>query len=561
MVENRASDRFLKLLSPCGILERRIYPAVALTYLDFANTTGKGKDSLVSKADSICERSLLPGMDKSCLKDAQSYLSSLNLKESEYLELGIQILTSGIYSRAHLSSSYYLSETVSLLLDIQPSDVVFDQESGVGSFLAASAQKMAPNLIRPTFIGQEINSAAADVSMLLMDMAGVNYQIENVDSLEANCPRFTKGYVFPPFGLRMNHLPATSFLGDFNSLANSRTSTEWLFVLKALQGMADNGRLVAVLPESALFRSQDMAVRRYILENRLLEAVVSLPNGTFLATGIKTDLVLLSRGNPDFKMIDGEKLLRDLPQKGISSHEAAVDIYNAVKDSDAQKFTAQNVSSQDYVLTLASLTADSLYAGLKDLVQLKDVVDIVRGSPKTLRDFRDQVVNQKTPYRIFASSNIENGLVDFDSLPYIADGKPFEKFAARKGDVVLTTKSTKVKAVAITLEPESMIIVTGGMIILRPKSDRIDSLFLQMFLESETGKKILASVQRGIVISNISVSDLCNIRIPCPPLEKQRETSKKYHSLLIAYDERKRDLEVAERKIASFSESQLHEER
>ncbi len=50
--------------------------------------------------------------------------------------------------------------------------------------------------------------------------------------------------------------------------------------------------------------------------------------------------------------------------------------------------------------------------------------------------------------------------------------RKFDKFAVKFGDVIVTSKSSKIKTVVIDIEPKEKILVTGGMLIVRPQSDK-----------------------------------------------------------------------------------------
>nr|MBF6592187.1 N-6 DNA methylase [Ktedonobacterales bacterium] len=74
---------------------------------------------------------------------------------------------------------------------------------------------------------------------------------------------------------------------------------ETLFVELALQCLRPGGRAALVVPEGVLFNTDKAhtALRRRLVEEHTLHAVVSLPAKVFLPyTGVKTDILIISRG-------------------------------------------------------------------------------------------------------------------------------------------------------------------------------------------------------------------------------------------------------------------------
>ena len=302
-----------------------------------------------------------------------------------------------------------------------------------------------------------------------------------------------------------------------------------------------------------LFKAQDAEIRKYLIENGLIEGIISLPMSCLDFTGIRTDIIVFSYGNQSFRLVNGEEVLKGLPVKGINSHEAVVDLYNAYTCS--QKIVEKkDIKSLDYNLTYASLSAKNLYEGMKDLVRIGDIAEIIKGPALTLGSFKDQVAKTPTPYQILTSSDISDGIIDLGTLTYIGDGKKFEKYRIHKGDIVMTSKSTKVKFASIIEEPKNCVIVTGGMIIIRPDSSRVDGTYFKIFFDSARGKALLASIQKGSLIVTIPAKDFENLKFPCPAMEEQKAAAKKYNNFLAVYDGMKKETMEMEKRLANFFE-------
>lgn len=533
-----------------GVREEAKSLSVAILYSNYVDSFGTTDKKLNEYVNQILSRSILKKAKED--EERKRLFYNLDIKKEEYPEIVKGLLN--IPDRFSLFTPNSVAEFVEMVLDIKNSDSVLDIGSGNGNFLVDIAAENTDEAIRPSLIGQEINMDAYCVSCMALDMCGANFHIQNANSVsDVKCPPFTKGYIFPPFALKYDSFAVEPFKYLGTDLFESKVSYEWLFVLKALEGMNPNGKIAVILPEGALFRTQDSNIRKYLLDNKLIEGIVSLPAGTFMPwTNIKTNLLIISHDNDSFKVLDGEEVLKDLPVRGLSSHEAAVDLANAYFAENVERIQDGDIKSLDFNLSLNALHAKDIYEGLSNLKKISDVADVFKGSPLTLSMFKDQLSNCKTQYQLLSSGNIDDGIIDYASLPFIADGKKYEKFALKKGDVVLTAKSTKVKFAVINDEPESTLIAIGGMIVIRPKPEIMDGTYLKMFLDSIKGKQILESIKKGTVILTIPFNDFLNIQIPCPEIENQKKMSAKYNRLLAMYDGMKKEVESMERRLSSF---------
>jgi type I restriction enzyme M protein len=85
------------------------------------------------------------------------------------------------------------------------------------------------------------------------------------------------------------------------SLPIKSTKTQILFLGHVIETLKVSGRAGIILPEGVLFGSHrdDQGIRRYLLENCNLQAVVSMPAGVFQPyAGVKTSVLIFTKGKP-----------------------------------------------------------------------------------------------------------------------------------------------------------------------------------------------------------------------------------------------------------------------
>ena len=71
-------------------------------------------------------------------------------------------------------------------------------------------------------------------------------------------------------------------------------------------------------------------------------------------------------------------------------------------------------------------------------------------------------------------------------------------------------------------------IASSNVIVIRPKPNMLNSVYLKIFLDSPLGKKLISGIQQGIAIINISYKDLKSLEIPLPSLEEQQKKADEY---------------------------------
>ena len=155
------------------------------------------------------------------------------------------------------------------------------------------------------------------------------------------------------------------------------------------------------------------------------------------------------------------------------------------------------------------------------------------------------------------SSDIENEMIRWEELHYIdmKDDK-FDKFAIQYGDVVVTSKSSKVKTAVVDIVPEEKILVTGGMLIVRPDQNKLNSTYLKMFLDSERGQAALKRVQKGSIVVTVTAKSLSSIEIPMINIEKQTKKATRYNEKLSTLAAYKQEIERIKASLKTLFEEE-----
>lgn len=193
---------------------------------------------------------------------------------------------------------------------------MYDPTAGTGGILSvgeATAKSINPSAIIRLF-GQELNDesyAICKADMLIKGQDPANIKRGNTLSADGFAGmKFDYGAANPPFGVDWKKVKEVvedehdrlGYAGRFGPGLPRVSDGSMLFLLHLISKMRPaaegGGRVGIVLNGSPLFTgdagSGESEIRRWILENDLLEAIIALPNDLFFNTGIATYIWLLS---------------------------------------------------------------------------------------------------------------------------------------------------------------------------------------------------------------------------------------------------------------------------
>ncbi len=197
---------------------------------------------------------------------------------------------------------------------------IYDPTAGTGGMLSVAGEYLAEHnpKARLTMFGQELNPesyAICKADMLIKGQDVGNIVLGNTFSDDGH-PRKNFDYMLsnPPFGVEWKKVEkevrreheTQGFNGRFGPGLPRVSDGSLLFLLHLISKMQpakDGGsRLGIVLNGSPLFTggagSGESEIRRYVLENDLLEAIIGLPTDMFYNTGISTYIWILSNHKP-----------------------------------------------------------------------------------------------------------------------------------------------------------------------------------------------------------------------------------------------------------------------
>ena len=206
------------------------------------------------------------------------------------------------------------------LADSSKIKTVYDGACGTGGMLTASMEyaKKLNSSSRMLCYGQELNAqtyAICKADMLIKGEDSNNIRHGNTLSGDL-FPGETFDYIImnPPFGIEWKNEKAAVLKeaekgsdGRFPAGIPAISDSQLLFLQNAVSKMKPEGSKIAIVHNgSALFKgdagSGESEIRRYVIENDLLDCIIQLPNDMFYNTGIATYIWILSNKKPGHRV-------------------------------------------------------------------------------------------------------------------------------------------------------------------------------------------------------------------------------------------------------------------
>lgn len=205
----------------------------------------------------------------------------------------------------------HIIDMIVRLMKPKPEDIIVDPAAGSAGFLVSSQEYLRKNhndlfLVQGLkehfnnnmFYGFDMDRTMLRIGAMNMMLHGVdNPNIEYKDSLsEANTDedKFTLVLANPPFKGSLDYEAVSA---DLLKVTKTK-KTELLFLALFLRILKTGGRCASIVPDGVLFGSTGghKSIRKEIVENHKLEAIISMPSGVFKPyAGVSTAIMIFTK--------------------------------------------------------------------------------------------------------------------------------------------------------------------------------------------------------------------------------------------------------------------------
>ena len=188
---------------------------------------------------------------------------------------------------------------------------VYDPACGSGSLLLKFAKVLGKENVRQGFYGQEVNITTYNLCRINMFLHDINFEKFNIthgdtltDPMHWDDEPFDAIVSNPPYSIKWE--------GDANPLLINdprfapagvlapKSKADLAFTMHMLSWLATSGTAAIVEFPGVLYRGgAEQKIRKYLIDNNYVDAVIQLPPDLFFGTTIATCIIVLKKSKAD----------------------------------------------------------------------------------------------------------------------------------------------------------------------------------------------------------------------------------------------------------------------
>lgn len=366
-----------------------------------------------------------------------------------------------------------------------------------------------------------------------------------------------------PFGVSWQHYDEKKILYDkysrFEYGKPPKSSSEWLFISHLINSLKPNGKGIAIVTSSALFAAGTSTIRKNVIKEGVIEAVIALPSGLLCGTtAIPVNMVVFNKNKPSenkIHFINAEEIFTTVPKttarvtKTLRKHdiEKIVSIYRDMLEVEEvskfvdveelddnmllpRKYVAKNEVETDNFGTVKIYPGE--FKKLPNLRKLGEIASFYRGINTT-----SCTPKETGAYKIINLSDVQDGKLNLDTASRydIETDAKVDNYTVKPGDIIVSNKGSAIK-ISVVPEHEGQVLISQNFIGIRP-SKKQSPEFIKEYLLSPLGQYLISSKQLGSTITMLNVKDLQEVHVVCLPKEEQEK-------IAIEYDMKRHDIKV-----------------
>lgn len=398
-----------------------------------------------------------------------------------------------------------ITRFICALADLSDNSKVFNPFAGLASFGVFFDQGQ-------DYFGQEVNQktwALGALRLMAYERPGNSHYVCE-DSI-LNWPedeKFDLVVANPPYGMRLNQ--------QYNEVESGIRTVEQYLIEKGVNSLNSEGKLIALLPQGFLFRGMhEQRMREQLIEEDLIDTIISLPGGLLLNTGIPLVVFVINKNKKlpgKVRFIDATKFVetKNSREKVLNDYGLNSVIKKGFQDSEVVRIV-DNIQIREYDY---NLNVPRYFQKKIEGTKLKDIVEFVRGSRKDIP---------------VAGKMIRIRDLSDDKLDFKLDVSRIEETEFRRPHLRMIDESCLLLATRWkTLKPtyfefsDAPIFLNPDILSFKINPQVADTAYLINELHADYVEEQIASYRQGATIPMIRRDDLLEIVIKLPSIEEQR---------------------------------------
>jgi type I restriction enzyme M protein len=290
---------------------------------------------------------------------------------------------------------------------------VYDPAVGSGSLLLQFAKVLGKENVTKGFYGQEINITTYNLCRINMFLHDINY--EKFDIAHGNTLTDPHHWDDQPFEAIVSNPPySIKWDGDSNPLLLNderfegpgvlapKSKADLAFTLHILKWLAVDGTAAIVEFPGVMYRGgAEQKIRKYLVDNNYVDAVIQLPADLFFGTSIQTCILVLKKSKKDNKVlfINAEREFVRANTKNTLREENRSKILGCYVERGNQDYFSKLVDSSeiaknDYTLSVTTYVKSEDTREVVDIKLLNAEIQQIVSRQSQLRSRIDEIVKE-----------------------------------------------------------------------------------------------------------------------------------------------------------------------
>tara|TARA_B100000519_G_scaffold107509_1_gene93167 strand:+ start:2116 stop:3708 length:1593 start_codon:yes stop_codon:yes gene_type:complete len=287
---------------------------------------------------------------------------------------------------------------------------VYDPAAGSGSLLLKFAKVLGRENVGG-FFGQEINLTTYNLARINMFLHDLNYEKFNIahgdtltDPQHWDDEPFEAIVSNPPYSIKWEGDANPLLINDERfapaGVLAPKSKADLAFTMHILSWLAVNGTAAIVEFPGVLYRGgAEQKIRKYLVDNNYVDAVIQLPPDLFFGTTIATCIIVLKKSKTDNSVLfinasdefkragNKNKLTPDNQQNILGALEDRVDVDHFVK-----LVPNEDIAANDYNIAVSSYIEAEDTREIVDITELNAEIGRIVSRQVELRASIDRIV-------------------------------------------------------------------------------------------------------------------------------------------------------------------------
>ncbi|WP_188043151.1 type I restriction-modification system subunit M [Changpingibacter yushuensis] len=288
---------------------------------------------------------------------------------------------------------------------------VYDPACGSGSLLLKFAKVLGKDNVTDGFYGQEINLTTYNLARINMFLHDINYEKFDlalgdtlIDPAHWDDEPFEAIVSNPPYSIRWDGDANPLLINDERfapaGVLAPKSKADLAFTMHILSWLAVNGTAAIVEFPGVLYRGgAERKIRKYLIDNNYVDAVIQLPPDLFFGTTIATCIIVLKKSKRDNSVLfidasaeftrqgNKNKLTDGNQQKILEAFTSREDI-----EYFARMVSNEDIAGNDYNIAVSSYVQPEDTREVIDIQELNAEIARIVARQAELRTSIDAIV-------------------------------------------------------------------------------------------------------------------------------------------------------------------------